>query len=229
MKYYYIYKITCTAGYLKDKFYFGKRITSTLPENDKYKGSGVIIQKYYKKHPNDYVKEIISFHNSKTELNKAEYDIIHPYLGNEMCLNLMEGGLGGAQYFTSEETRKKQSQSHKGKKPWNKGISWHKKTKRKMSEEEKQKRKGQIPWNKGLKGCYSPETRKKQSESAKKHESNFKGKHHSEDSNNKNRLSHFGKGHPQNDQTKKKISNGNKGEKNGMCGKIPWNKGLKMK
>ena len=33
MIYRYIYKITCTQGSFKDKFYFGQRITSKLPEN----------------------------------------------------------------------------------------------------------------------------------------------------------------------------------------------------
>ena len=72
MIYRYIYKITCTAGSFKDKFYFGQHTTDNL--DDGYKGSGRKIGNYYKKHPNDYIKEIISFYNSQEELNKAEYD-----------------------------------------------------------------------------------------------------------------------------------------------------------
>lgn len=139
MKYYYIYKITCTTGELKDKFYFGKRITSIFPENDKYKGSGILLKRYYKEHSNNYIKEIISFHNSKNELNKAEYDIIHPWLGNENCLNLCEGGHGGSRLVTSEETKKKQSEAHKGKKQ-----SYLHRLHNKMSHI------GQRAWNKGL-------------------------------------------------------------------------------
>lgn len=116
MIYRYIYKITCTAGTFKDKFYFGQHTTKDL--NDGYKGSGRKIGDYYKKHPNDYIKEIISFHNSQEELNKAEYEIIKPWLGNEMCLNICEGGYYGK---PSYETRKKMSKSLKGRISPNKG------------------------------------------------------------------------------------------------------------
>lgn len=68
MIYRYIYKITCTTGSFKDKFYFGQRTTYIDPSKDKYKGSGRKIGDYYKKYPNDYIKEIISFHNSQEEL-----------------------------------------------------------------------------------------------------------------------------------------------------------------
>ena len=69
MIYRYIYKITCTAGSFKGKFYYGQHTTDDLDDN--YKGSGKLIYDYYQKYPNDYVNEIISFHNSKEELNQA--------------------------------------------------------------------------------------------------------------------------------------------------------------
>ena len=62
MTYRYIYKITCTAGTFKDKFYFGQHTTDNLDDN--YTGSGRKITNYIKKHPNDYVKEIIAFYNT---------------------------------------------------------------------------------------------------------------------------------------------------------------------
>lgn len=68
MTYRYIYKITCTAGSFKGKFYYGQHTTENL--DDGYKGSGRKINDYYKKYPNDYIKEIISFHNSQEELIK---------------------------------------------------------------------------------------------------------------------------------------------------------------
>ena len=102
MTYRYIYKITCTAGRFKDKFYFGQHTTDNL--NDGYKGSGHLITDYYKKHPNDYIKEIISYHNSQEELNQAEYDIIKDWLNNPICLNLIGGGNKGG---VTDEYRQK--------------------------------------------------------------------------------------------------------------------------
>ena len=109
MIYRYIYKITCTTGSFKDKFYFGQHTTENL--EDAYKGSGRKIGDYYKKHPNDYIKEIISFHNSQEELNQAEYDIIKPWLGNEMCLNIVGGGNKGE---ATEEYRQKMREAQIG-------------------------------------------------------------------------------------------------------------------
>lgn len=211
----YIYKITCTAGSFKDKFYFGQHTTKNL--DDGYKGSGKLLGDYYKKHPDDYVKEIISFHNSKEELNKAEYDIIHPWLNHSMCLNIIEGGHINSGYNLKEDTRKKLSESHKGQVAWNKGKTgiyseetinkirktltgrvgpnkgrkWSEESKKKMSESSK----GQKAWNKGKTGIYSEESLKRMSESQK------------------NRIRK-----PLLEETKKKISEGNKG-------KTPKNKG----
>lgn len=152
MIYRYIYKITCTAGSFKGKFYFGQHTTNNL--NDGYKGSGVKIIKYLKKHPNDYIKEIIAFYNTQEELNQAEYDIILPWLNNKMCLNLKEGG-GNNKLSneskkkisknrkgipTSKETRKKMSNSHNGQIPWNKGIPCSEKTKQRCREATSRKR-----------------------------------------------------------------------------------------
>jgi len=64
-------------------------------------------------------------------------------------------------HFVSEETRRKMSESHKGKIPWNKG------------------KKGIIPWNKGK--HLSEEYRKKISEALKGRSSWNKGKHFSEE------------------------------------------------
>jgi len=55
----------------------------------------------------------------------------------------------------SEEARKKMSEGHKGKQPWNAG-----------------KKDLQVAWNKGKTGIYSEETRKKISEATKKAMSN---------------------------------------------------------
>lgn len=156
-KYKYIYKITCTKGKFKDHFYFGKHSTNNL--NDGYKGSGKKLCDYYRKHPDDYVKDIIAFYNSEEELNQAEYDTIHPWLNNPMCLNLMEGGNGGA---PSKETAKKISSTLKGRptnaERWLTGKPRPEETRKKISETMK----GRPANNKGKK--MSPETVKKATE-----------------------------------------------------------------
>lgn len=156
MTYRYIYKITCTKGSFKDKFYFGKHTTNNL--DDGYKGSGKRLNDYYKKHPNDYIKEIISFHSSEEELNKAEYDIIHPWLNNIICLNDREGGEGGRM---SNNVLKEISKKLKGRP--NGAEKWMKD--RPMKEEVKQKisntMKNRPANNKGK--SPSEETRKRMS------------------------------------------------------------------
>lgn len=130
---------------------------------------------YYKKYPNDYIKEIIAFYNTASELNKAEYDIIHPYMNDVNCLNLREGGNGGA---PNAETKIKISNSLKGKSTWNKGRIRSEETKlklkqsligRKLSKEHKKhismSLKGHIGYNKGI--HLSDEHKLKQSESFK--------------------------------------------------------------
>ena len=85
--YYYTYLIlpTCKDSGFYGKIYFGQHSTENLDDN--YIGSGKLIKLYLKKHPNDYYKEIIKFYDSQEELNKAEYDLIHPHLGKEYCIS----------------------------------------------------------------------------------------------------------------------------------------------
>lgn len=137
MTYYYIYKITCTKGSFKDKFYFGQHTTTNL--DDGYKGSGKKLQNYYKTYPNDYVKEILCFCNNSDELGKKEYEIIHPFLGNEMCLNIVEGGKQstwnkGKRGIYSKETIEKIRKSHIGKESPIKGKHLSEQTKQILSE-----------------------------------------------------------------------------------------------
>ncbi len=89
-KYKYCYKVTLTEGSLKGKVYFGQHITNNL--DDGYKGSGRYLKDYYKKYPNGYEIEIVGFYNTISELDKAEYELIHPHLNKDYCLNLIEGG-----------------------------------------------------------------------------------------------------------------------------------------
>lgn len=89
--YYYTYKITLTKGKLKDHYYYGMHTTKNL--NDGYKGSGSILRDYYKKHPKDYIKEIVSFYNDFESLRIAEQLLIGDlYKTDDMCINLVAGG-----------------------------------------------------------------------------------------------------------------------------------------
>lgn len=231
--YYYIYKITCTKGSFKDKFYFGQHHTENL--DDDYKGTGALLKKYYKKYPNDYIKEIIAFYNTQEELNNAEYDIIHPYLNNPNCLNLRDGGNCG-EY--SEETKKKISESLKSlykdhpeiienmkntKRLNKKPIS--EETKSKMSESHKKRwetlelsEETKNKLSKIRKGCHlTEETKNKISLSKKGKQPWNTGKHLSEETIEKIRISNTGKHHTE--ESKIKMSEKRRGELNPMYGK----------
>lgn len=185
MTYRYIYKITLTKGKWKDHFYYGQHTTNNL--DDDYKGSGTKLSKYYKKYPNDYIKEIISYHKTDEELNEAEYEIIHPWLNNKQCLNLMEGGIGGRQ---SNETRKKMSETAKkrtGKSAPMYGKHHSDETKKKISISLS----GNVPWNKGR-------------------ANGTKGRHHTEQA--KRKISESRKGIIFSDEHRKNLSESLKGK-----------------
>lgn len=110
-KYYYTYIIIPTnkASSLYLCVYFGKHITHNII-NDKYAGSGTKISNYHAKYPGEYYKRYLGFYNNSTELEQAEYDLIHDHLNKEYCLNLKDGG-GNAPL--SEETKQKISEKLK--------------------------------------------------------------------------------------------------------------------
>lgn len=161
MIYRYIYKITCTAGSFKNKYYYGKHTTENL--DDHYKGSGKKLWHYYKKHPNDYIKEIIAYYDTEDELNKAEYDIIHPHLGNKMCLNMVDGGSGGNCWLYKTEEEKKQFAEK---------IS---KTSKGRTFSEESKKKSSISHT-GQKGTYGMQGKQHSEESKRKISESRKGK-----------------------------------------------------
>lgn len=188
-KYYYTYKITLLKGSLAGYYYYGQHRTSDL--NDGYAGSGAIIAKYFKRYNKiegvTYIKEILNFYNSLDELNNAEFELIgDKWSTDKMCLNLRAGGgqnglaiesiqkisdaLSGR--FTSDETRKKLSDSHKGKPSPNQGKKASDETRKKLSDS-----------HKGITHKLSEESKKKISEARKgivfseKHKQALKGHH----------------------------------------------------
>lgn len=158
---YYIYKIILTEGSLKDHYYIGQRkYKGTEISNDRYKGSGDIIKKYYKKYPNNYIKQILEICGDAKSLNKAEERWIgDKYETDPLCLNLRAGGGGGyiskavysrfkieyIGHYVSEETRQKIRQKSTG---------------RKASEESRRKmslsRKGKHFLNRDFSGSKNP-------------------------------------------------------------------------
>ena len=162
MIYYYTYKITCTQGSFKGKFYFGQHRTTNLDDN--YIASGRKIRNYIKKYPNGYIREILAFYNSQEELDKAEYDLIHPWLNHPDCLNLRDGGykpnmgeetkqlLSEATklYMQDPEHRRKSGEQNIGRVPWNKGKQTPEDVRKKQSERKQEYYKTHTSWNKNI-------------------------------------------------------------------------------
>ena len=109
-------------------------------------------------------------------------------LGTGILHNLTDGGDGASGYVFSEETKRKQSEAHKGNTTWL-GKTHSEETKRKMSDTRKGK-------------THSEETKRKQSEAKK-------GKTFSEES--KRKMSEAHKGKTFSEEHKRKISETNKG------------------
>ena len=226
----YIYLITDTTNGMK---YTGKHhyhIEGQLDPN--YHGSGVIIKNIYRKRPETLKEEYIKTCYSEEEMCSDEqyyinfYDTLWPN-----GYNLTEGGDG---VLPSDETRRKMSESHKGKPPHNKGIPMSEETKKKLSEAIKEKFIYDEEYRRKISEAHkniSDDVHRKMSESRKKlYSSGMKhpmlGKQHSEESKKKMSESHKGKpshrkGEQLSEETKKKISEANKG-------KTPPNKGKPM-
>lgn len=180
--YYYTYLVIPTnkKSRIFGTVYFGKHKTTNL--NDGYIASGIQISRYLKKYPKEYYREIISYYSSEEELNKAEFELIHPYLNKKYCLNLMEGGNGGKM---SNASLKKLSLSKKGSKLTKEhkrnislgliGRIQSNETRRKIGEANKISLKGHRPWNKDKK--LSDKHIKNLSESHKGQKAPNKGKH----------------------------------------------------
>lgn len=158
-KYNYVYKIT---NLVNGKIYIGKHSTDNLDDN--YMGSGVVLHQAYQKYGLEHFKkEVIQFYNGGDELNQGEIFWIAKFNSTDPNIgyNRTFGGDGGG---LLEETKRKISETLKGRVAWNKGKHHSEEQKRKISqankgrvfsEEHKQKisesMKGKEPWNKGKK------------------------------------------------------------------------------
>lgn len=152
---YYIYRIT---NKINGKTYIGQHKYKEL--NDKYMGSGVNIRRAQKKYGmENFEKEILY---SRIQYKETVDDMERFAIAKERALgkaeyNIRDGGGGCAEHNTSEETKRKMSESHKGKKhseETRKKISESNKGKRHSDESYKrasEKMKGRTPWCKGKK------------------------------------------------------------------------------
>lgn len=142
--------------------------------------------------------EIIQKFSSEKLLDDMEINFIRFWdlLDQDKGMNLTKGGYGIYGYKHSEETRKKMSESKKGKPSSRKGCTLSKETRKKISEANK--------GNKPRLGCkLSEETKRKISEGNK-------GKKHSEESKKKMSIAAMGRmgrmGTKHTEETKKKMS-----------------------
>lgn len=158
--YRFIYKIICTQDVWKDHFYYGKHKTENLDDN--YKGSSSKLKYYFEKYPNDYIKEIVCYCNTDEELNQKEREIIEENIYSPLCLNLIEGGLGGIRKVHKYTDEQKQKIAEGVKRYYAEHTSTKKG--KKMSEEQRQKL---IDSWKTRPRTFSEETRRKMSESKK--------------------------------------------------------------
>lgn len=134
--FYYTYKVVLLKGSLAGKYYYGQHRTKNL--EDGYIGSGTRIASYFKKYPKiegvTYVRQILAFYSDEEELNRAEALLIGDlYKTDPNCLNLKAGGIQGKY---SKEVVEKRAQAHKGLKP-RLGSHPSEETRKKMSESHK--------------------------------------------------------------------------------------------
>ncbi len=118
-KYHFVY---ATTNLIDGKTYIGDHSTNDLKDN--YLGSGKYFLRVLKKYGKEnFSREILEFFNSKQEAFDAQKKYINFF--NSLVPNGYNldptGGHGANGGFMSEDSRKKLSNSHKGKIPWNKG------------------------------------------------------------------------------------------------------------
>ena len=110
---YIVYKI---ISKIDSRYYIGVHKTNNIDDN--YMGSGLIINRLVKKYKRNNFKKItiIEFNNAE-EAFKKEKEILSQCLGDKKCVNIAEGGHGGANFkgkCHSEKTKKKISSTLKG-------------------------------------------------------------------------------------------------------------------
>ena len=209
--YYFIYR---TMNLVNGRFYVGMHVTTVL--DDGYLGSGKAISSAIEKYGKEnFKREVLFFCKDKEELEELEQKIITDKFiqsNKPLIYNMRRGGHGGTSYHT-KDTRKRISESLRGKPSWNKGKHHSQDTKRKIGEKAKERWKD-IGYKERVSEAFS---RKIVTEEHKRNIGKSRlGKHHTEES--KKKISESKVGKSRTEEARKKISDSTKG-------RVPWNKG----
>ena len=84
------------------EYYIGKGTYSDRdPDGSKYQGSGILLLRKMKAHPNDFEKEILKEFDEESEAYDYEADLVgERYIGganhDPLCLNMNSGGMGSS-------------------------------------------------------------------------------------------------------------------------------------
>ena len=220
-----VHYIYCITNNINGKMYIGKRSISGTIENDsKYFGSGKMISYAIKKHGiENFTKDILGVVDSDEEAYAVEAILVnHDIVDDPNFYNISLGGCGyQSGHRPTEETKRKSSESKKGKPSGRKGCVLSDEQKKKMSglrkgilrtEEEKrkisEKMKGTRPSDLALQKAIEANTGKKRTPEQKQRMSDAQRKMSKEV-----RLQRAAsrKGIPLTDERKKQISEKLKG------------------
>ena len=161
----YLYKWTEIST---NKWYIGSRSKKNCHPNDGYICSSKIVKPKIKSNFNNWKREILCIGDPKYIIKlETDYLKLLNAANDPMSYNLHngDGNFTSLGYCPSELTRKKMSDSHKGKIAWNKGIPMSLEMKEKLLQANLGKKKsprtkehalkigsyhrGKTPWNKG--------------------------------------------------------------------------------